>query len=60
MTVNGPKMKINIIHMVNCHSKSIMAIFYLSWLPLLQLGFFHPFTFMPKRNFGKKKVNFVL
>jgi len=35
MIVNGPKTKININYMVNYYSKSIMAILYLSWLPLL-------------------------
>jgi len=59
MTANGPKTKININPRVNCYSKSIMAILYLSWLPLLQLGFLCHFITMQKEKFSQTR-NLVL
>jgi len=55
MTVNGPKTKININPMVNCYSKSIMAILYLSWQPLLQLGFSSTFSHSHQNKIRQKE-----
>ena len=54
--VNGPKTKININPMVNCYSKPIMAILYISWLPLLQLGFLCLFITMQKEKLSQKGI----